>query len=110
MREPYHIKTPEDKPHLLVDACIMSVCDCKKGYWQKQLDEASSFLTIFNTDLGRSRYTVKPFGVTMAGDAFQHKLAQCFVHIKQVIEITDDIIIDCKKPTIATMIKLNNLA
>ena len=33
VREPYHFKTLEDIVHLLADACIMSVCDCKKGYW-----------------------------------------------------------------------------
>ena len=31
VREPYHFKTPEDIAHLLVDACIMSVCDARKG-------------------------------------------------------------------------------
>ena len=70
MREPYHFKTPEDIAHLLVDACIMIVCDCKKGYWHQQLDEASSFLTTFNTELGRFRLTVMPFGTTVAGDVF----------------------------------------
>ena len=71
VREPYHFKTPEDKAHLLVDACVMSVCDCKKWYWDQQLDEASSFHTTFNTKLGRFRYTVILFGVTVAGDVFQ---------------------------------------
>ena len=33
MREPYHFKTTEDIAHFLVDACIMTVCNCKKGYW-----------------------------------------------------------------------------
>ena len=47
MREPYHFKTLEDIPNLLVDACIMPVCDCKKGYWHQQLDEASSFIYYF---------------------------------------------------------------
>ena len=32
VREPYHFRTPEDIAHLLADACIMFVCDCKKGY------------------------------------------------------------------------------
>ena len=45
VKEPYHLKTHEDIAHLLGDACIMSVCDCKKGYWHQKLDEASSFLT-----------------------------------------------------------------
>ena len=76
----------------------MSVCHYKKGYWQQQLDEASSFLTTFNTELGRFRYTVMPFGVTVARDVFQHKLDQCFRHIKQVIVIADDIMIVGKKP------------
>ena len=31
-REPYHFRMPEDIAHLLADACIMTVCDCKKGY------------------------------------------------------------------------------
>ena len=58
VREPYHFKTPEDIGHLLEHACIMSVCDCKKSYQHQQLDEASSFLTTFNTDIARFRYTV----------------------------------------------------
>ena len=78
VREPYHFKTLEDIAHLLADACIMSVCDCKKGYWCQELDVASSFLTTFNTELGRFRYTVLPFGVTVAGDVFQCKLDRCF--------------------------------
>ena len=34
-----------------------------------------------------------PFGATVAGDVFQCKLDQCFGMIKQVIVITDDIMI-----------------
>ena len=71
MREPYHFKTPNDISHLLADACILTVCDCKKGYWHQMLDEASSYLTMFNTKIGRYRFTVMPFGITVAGDVFQ---------------------------------------
>ena len=78
VREPYHFKTPEDIAHLLLDACIMSVCNCKKGYWYQHLDEVSSFLTTFHTERERFRYTVMPFGVTVTGDVFQCKLDQCF--------------------------------
>ena len=31
--EPYHFKTPEDITHLIANSCIMTVCNCKKGYW-----------------------------------------------------------------------------
>ena len=92
-REPYHFRTPEDIAHLLVDACIMTVCNCKKDYWHQKLDEASSFLTTFNTEIGRFRYTVMQFGITEAGVVFQHKLDQCSWKIEQVIVIADDIMI-----------------
>ena len=87
IREPYHFRMPKDIAHLLADDCIMTVCDCKKGYWYQKLDGASPFLTTFNTEIGRFRYTVMPFGATVAGDVFQCKLDQCFGMIKQVIVI-----------------------
>ena len=92
-REPYHFRPPEDIAHLLADACIMTVCDCKKVYWHQKLDEASSFLTTSNTETGRFRYTVMQFGITVAGDVFQRQLDQCFGKIDQVIVIVDDIMV-----------------
>ena len=71
MRELYHFRTPKDNSHMLADAHILTVCDCKKGYWHQMLDEASSYLTTFNTEVGRYRFTVMPFGITVAGDIFQ---------------------------------------
>ena len=71
MREPYHFQTPDDIAHLLADACILTVCDCKKGYWYQILDKASSYLTTFNTEVGRYRFTVMPFGITVTRDVFQ---------------------------------------
>ena len=48
----------------------MTVHNFKNVYWHQELDEASSFLTTFNTELGRFGYTVMPFGITVAGDVF----------------------------------------
>ena len=84
---------------MLADACIMSVCDCKKSYWHQELDETLSFLTTFNTELGRFRYTVMPFGATVPGYVFQCKMDQCFGHLKNVIVIDDDIMTVGKKPS-----------
>ena len=53
VHKPHTSKTPEDIANLLAEACVITVCDCRKGYWHQQLDEASSFLTMFNTELGR---------------------------------------------------------
>ena len=55
IRELYHFKTLVDITHLIADSCVMMVCDFKKGYWHQELDEASSFLTTFNMELGRFR-------------------------------------------------------
>ena len=74
IREMYHFKTPEDIAHLLADSTVMTVLDCKKGCWHQELDEASSYLTTFNTEFGRYRYTVMPFSTTRVGDVFQRKL------------------------------------
>ena len=93
----YHFNTPEDIAHLLAEAYIITVCDCRKGYWHQQLDETSTFLTTFNTELGRFWYTVMPFGATVASDMFQCKLDECFGKIKQAI-IADDIMIVGNKP------------
>ena len=60
MHEPYHFKTPEDIAHRLADACVITVSDCRKGFWHQQLDEASSFLTTFSPELGRFHHTVMP--------------------------------------------------
>ena len=50
IRELYHFKTLEGISHLLADATTMTVLDCKKGYWHQELDEASSYLAMFNTE------------------------------------------------------------
>ena len=67
----------------------MTVCDCKKGYWHEELDEASSFLT-FNTELGRFWYTIMPIGITVAGDVSNKNWTN-------VIVIADDIMVVGKK-------------
>ena len=80
------------------EACAITLSDCIKGFWHQQLYEASSFLTTFNTELGRFHYTVMPFGATVAGDVFQCKLDECFGKIEQVIIISVDIMIVGYKP------------
>ena len=98
MCEPYNFKAPEDIAHLLANACVKTVSDGRKGFWHQQLDEASSFLTTFNTELGRFHHTIMPFGATVAGDVFQCKLAEYFGKTEQVIIIADDIMIVGYKP------------
>ena len=74
------------------------VLDCKKGYWHQELDEASSYLTTFNTEFGSYQYTVMPFGATVVGDVFQRKLNQYSGCLQNVIVIADDIMVVGKQP------------
>ena len=53
---------------------------------------------MFNTKLDRFQYTVIPFGATVASDVFHGKLDECFGKLKQVIIITDDIVVVRYKP------------
>ena len=104
-REPYHFRTPEDISHMLADACILTVCHCKKGYLHQMLDEALLIpTTTFNTEVGRYRFAVMPFGITVAGDVFQQKLDECFGHIKNLIVIADDIMVIGNSTTTKIMI------
>ena len=105
VHEPYHFKTQEDIAHLLADTCVITVSDCRKDFLHQQPDEASAFLTTFNTELRRFCYTVMPFGATVVGDVFQHKLDECFGKIKKVIIIADDIMIVGYEPDTVTMTK-----
>ena len=91
--EPWFSKTPDDIAHLLADACIITTTDCMKGFWHQPLDEESSYLTTFGTEYGRFRFTIMPFGITVAGDVFQRKLDTIFGNLSQVACIADDIII-----------------
>ena len=93
IREPWFSMTPDDIAHLLADACIITTTDCTKGFWHQPLDEESSYLTTFGTEYGRFRFTIMPFGITVAGDVFQRKLDTIFGNLSQVACIADDIIV-----------------
>ena len=92
------LQNPEDISHLLADSTVMTVLNCKKGYWHQELDKVSSYLTTFNTEFGRYHYTVMPFGATLLAMCSKRKLNQCFGHLQNVIVITDDIMVVGKQP------------
>ena len=71
IHEAYCFQIPEDIAHKLADATVITVLDCSKGYWHQPLDDESSYLTTFNTKIGQFRFTVMPFGTTVASDVFQ---------------------------------------
>ena len=72
---------------------IFSIIDIKCGFWQVALDKASSLLTAFNTPYGRFCFSRMPFGLNVAGDAFQQKLDEVFAGLEGVTGIANDIFI-----------------
>ena len=93
IHEPYCFWTPEDIAHKLAGATVITVLDCSKGYWHQLLDDESSYLTIFNIEIGWFWFTRMPFRATVAGNVFQHKLDSIFLHLENVMIIPDDIMV-----------------
>ena len=65
MREHYPLPTFEEVATRLPKARVFSVFDAKTGFWQVKLDEASSYVTTFNTPHGRYGWNRMPFGMTV---------------------------------------------
>lgn len=89
-REHYYTKTIDEVVTQLHGAKFFSVVDAKKGYWHVPLDEASSYLTTFNTPFGRFRFTRLPFGLVVSQDVFQRHLDSALDGLKGVTGIADD--------------------
>ena len=89
-REHYYTKTIDEVVTQLSGAKFLSVVDAKKGYWHVPLDEASSYLTTFNTPFGRYRFTRIPFGLVVSQDVFQKHLDSSLEGLKGVTGIADD--------------------
>ena len=61
--------------------------------WKVELDQESSYFTIFNPLFGRSRFLCMPFGFKMLQDVFQEKIDHTFEGCESTIGIADDIVI-----------------
>ena len=93
IREPYHFRTLEDIAHLFAGILYNDSVWLQEDILAPRIGWSFLFLTTFNTEIGCFMYTVMPFGATVVGDVFQHKIDQCCGHIKDVIVIADDIML-----------------
>lgn len=75
-RAHHPMKTVEDIVSNIPNACVFSKLDAKSGFLQIKLNEKSSYLTTFNTPLGRFRWLRLPFGIKSAPEIFQHIMDQ----------------------------------
>ena len=89
LREHYPMRTVEDVVSDIQNAKMFSVLDAKSVYLQIEIDEKSSFLTTFNTPIGRFRWLRLPFGIKSAPEIFQKIMDK----IDGAIAIVDDILI-----------------
>ena len=91
MRDHYPTPTVEEIVPKLAGAKIFSKLDARNGYWNVMLDEESSYLTTFNTPIGRYRFLRMPFGLRMSQDVFQFKIDETYRNCLGATGIADDI-------------------
>jgi transposase InsO family protein len=92
-RSIYPMKTIEEVISNLNGMKYFSTLDAKSGFCQLPLDDESSYLTTFNTPLGRFRWLVLPFGIKSAPEIYQRTMDSMLEGIDGATAIMDDIII-----------------
>ena len=92
-RPHYPLKTLNDILPQLSGAHYFTKLDARSGYWNIKLDEASSYLTTFNTPYGRYRFLRLPFGLKSSQDEFQRKVDECYAGLQGVVAIVDDVLV-----------------
>ena len=70
-REHYRIPTVQEISSKLAGKTLFSTADLKDGYWQVELDEASSYLCTLNTPFGQYCFTRMPFGLKSASEVLE---------------------------------------
>ena len=93
LRDHHVTPTLEDILPLFKDTKYFSIVDAKSGYWNVELDEESSYLTIFNSPFGQYRFLRLPFGLKMSQDVFQSKIDQLMEGCVGTTSIADDMIV-----------------
>ena len=99
-REHYPLPTIEDVATRLHGAKVFTKLDVRSGFWHITLDNASSYLTTFNTPFGRFRWRRMPFGIRSAPEVFQRRMHELIEGMPQVEVIADDFVVVGKGDTI----------
>ena len=90
-RSHHHTPTLEEITHKFKGKTVFSKLDARHGYWSVVLDGESSYLTTFNSSLGRFRFTRLPFGLWARQDIFQQKMDFILEKCPGTVGIADDI-------------------
>ena len=93
LREHYQLPTIDEVASRLTGAKKFTLCDAKDGFHQILLDDASSYLTTFNSPFGRYRWTRMPFGISSAPEVWQRRMHEFVEDLEGVEVIADDFLI-----------------
>jgi transposase InsO family protein len=92
-REHYPLPCIEEVVTRLTDVKVFSVLDATKGFWQIELEDASSHLTTFNTPFGRFRWLRMPFGISSAPEVWQRRMHEFAEDLPGTEVIADDFLV-----------------
>ena len=92
-REHYPMRTVEQIVSEIPNAKVFSTLDAKSGFLQIKLTEESSYLTTFNTPIGRYRWLRLPFGISSASEVYQRIMDEMLEGIPGAFAVIDDILI-----------------
>ena len=92
-REHHPMKTIDDVTTDISGARVFSVLDAKSGFLQIKMDDKSSFLTTFNSPIGRMRWLRLPFGIKSAPEIYQRIMDEMLAGVEGAFAIIDDILI-----------------
>lgn len=92
-RQHFKLPTREEMIAQLKGAKHFSKLDAAQGFWQLELDDASSHLCTFITPFGRYRYKRLPFGISSAPEVYHKTVSQIFDGLEGVSTFADDIIV-----------------
>ena len=95
-REHFPMPTIEEVATRLNGAKMFSVFDASNGFWQVELDQVSSLLTLFttfNTPFGRYCWKRMLFGINIAPEVWQRKMQELVEGLHGVEVIADDFVV-----------------
>ena len=92
-RSHYRLPVLSDILPRLTKAKFFSVADASDGFFQCELDDASTDLTTFWTPTGRYKYLRMPQGLSISPEIYQAKQMEALENLKGIEIIADDILI-----------------
>ncbi|XP_065077663.1 uncharacterized protein K02A2.6-like [Ochlerotatus camptorhynchus] len=93
LRRHYPLRTIEEIAARIRDSTWFTILDCKKGFWQIQVAEASQKYLTFGTPWGRYSCKRLPFGLASAPEVFQNHISTLLDGLDNMDVSMDDILI-----------------